>query len=432
MLRHCVAADLVRGARAFSHACPTYARTPSAVKTHSTKTPKAGASTLRQFLEARGLLSTPTASADGESRKAPASATATALRRSRLPVGKAKALALESRALREQVASQHEGDEAPVPAPAAQALAVPSDLPKVVALATARSYNFDALVRSGRLPPHWQWLEDREVIYLPAWPASQDALGMGSAFIFRSGCYVTWGMSSEQKAALYRDVIAGGQEPIEHSRYEAAGDEAMEFVHLPAESTRVVGDLIVVGQPSKEWTDRARADASTLLLQARLAISQGLAASARLSVEEAVLTSYLQRVSPIPEQLELNGKVPLPRRALIRKMGTLLRLRQQLNLDRDNFLDDPELYWENSHMEALYRHTCEALDIKPRIESLNAKLNHCEHLLEVLRALLTEESSHRMELIIIYLIAFEVGMALVSHEYVPTPIALWQWVQRGW
>ena len=31
-----------------------------------------------------------------------------------------------------------------------------------------------------------------------------------------------------------------------------------------------------------------------------------------------------------------------------------------------------------------------------------------------------------MELIIIYLIAFEVGMALVTHEYLPTPLAVWR------
>jgi len=404
MLRHHLV-RLATGARAFSQASVLAARAPNAAKTKA----QPGASTLRQFLEARGLLAPV---ADDPRKGTLASA---AQRRARLPAAKAKALALESRALREQVASQV--DEAPAPAPA-----VPSDLPEVVALATARSYDLDALVRSGRLPPHWQWLEDREVLYVPAaTPASSDALGMGSAFLFRAGCYVAWGMTPEQKAALHRDVIAG----VEELRYEVAGDEAMEFVHLPAEPTRVVGDLIVVGQPSREWASRARADASTLLLRARLAISQGLAASARLSVQEAVLAQYLRSVSLMPEQLEQNGKVPLPRRTLIRKMGTLLRLRQHLNLDRDNFLDDPELYWDNSHMEALYRHTCEALDIKPRIESLNAKLNHCEHLLEVLRALLTEESSHRMELIIIYLIAFEVGMALVSHEYVPTPLALW-------
>ncbi|WFD27040.1 hypothetical protein MNAN1_002034 [Malassezia nana] len=420
MLRHGATRGLPRSARAFSHASLVWARAPSTSKTPRPRPP----GTLRQFLEVRGLLSTAPAPNEGERERKAASVSAPTLRRTRLPMAKAKALALESRALREQVASQHDATEVPAPVPAD-----PMDLPEVIAVATARSYNFDALLRSQRLPPHWVWLEDREVIYVPAWPEQGDALGMGSAFIFRSGCYVTWGMSPEQKAALYRDVIRGGTEPVECLRYGVAGDEAMEFVHLPDEPTRVVGDLIVVGQPSREWTNRARSDTATLLLQARLAISQGLAASARLSVQEAVLAEYLRSVSLMPEQLEQNGKVPLPRRALIRKMGTLLRLRQHLNLDHDNFLDDPELYWDNSHMEALYRHTCEALDIKPRIESLNAKLNHCEHLLEVLRALLTEESSHRMELIIIYLIAFEVGMALVSHEYVPTPLAVWRWGQ---
>ena len=68
---------------------------------------------------------------------------------------------------------------------------------------------------------------------------------------------------------------------------------------------------------------------------------------------------------------------------------------------------------------------CSSLDIQPRFVALNEKLDHCENLIEILRALLTEASSHRMELIIIYLIAFEAGLALISHDYVPSPVAIW-------
>lgn len=240
-------------------------------------------------------------------------------------------------------------------------------------------------------------------------------------------------MSTEQNSAFYHDVIRDGSvPPVEESRYDVAGDEAMEYVHIPNEVTRVVGDLIVIGHQRDEKERHARSSrppsTPSLTLQARLAFSQGLAASARLSVQESVLLEYLESIAPIPSRLEASGKVPLPRKEVIRKLGTLLRIRQRLNLDRDNFIDDPELYWENSHMESLYRSICSALDMKPRFEALNAKLNHCENLLEVLRALLTEQSSHHMELIIIYLIAFEVGMALVSHEYVPTPQTFWQWL----
>lgn len=384
-----------------------------------------------------------------------------ALRRARLPSAKAKALALESKALREQVASQqapipsrtelgpsnaiqpwHEDDTRPtLPL---TAMRIPSsDLPEAAAFATAQSYNFDVLLSSGRLPANWVWLEDREVIYIPAWPAPTTGEPVGSVFIFRSGCYTTWGLSPEQNAAFYNEVLRDDHVPVEQHQYTVAGDEAMEFVRLPNEATRIVGDLIVLGQPPEQpdrpsrlshtsstpGTPKSNAHGPSLSLQARLAFSQGLAASARLTVQESVLSEYATGVAPIPELLEANGKVPLSRRDVIRKLGSLLRIRQRLNLDRDNFIDDPELYWENSHMEALYRSICTALDMKPRIESMNAKLNHCENLLEVLRALLTEESSHRMELIIIYLIAFEVAMALVSHEYIPTPLTMWHWLR---
>ncbi|WFD41647.1 hypothetical protein MPSI1_000279 [Malassezia psittaci] len=404
----------------------------------------------RRFLEDSGFISS-----IPEPPRALANASAHALRRTRLPVSKAKALANASKALREQVAQDSISDAAAVSAPALTELdeldsteqnqaASPSpstefrtnDLPEVVARATAQSYNFDVLLSSGRLPESWRWLEDREVIYIPKWPSTKP--GGGSVFVFRSGCFVTWGMSSESHLAFHREVIQPGTVPVESDVYTAPGDEAMEYVHLPNETTRVVGDLIVIGQPphngslgglplrpNEQETTRGQA---VFALQSRLAFSQGIAASARLSVQESALSEYLASVSPIPGQLAAEGKVPLGRREVIRKLGTLLSLRQRVNLDRDNFIDDPEVYWENSRMETLYRSTCTALDIQPRFEALNEKLNHCENLLGVLRALLTEKSSHRMELIIIYLIAFEVVMAMLNHDYIPTPLAIWQYM----
>jgi uncharacterized Rmd1/YagE family protein len=131
---------------------------------------------------------------------------------------------------------------------------------------------------------------------------------------------------------------------------------------------------------------------------ARLAFSQGLSRSARLSVQEAALSTYLEEVASLPGRLELEGKVPLHRKEVIRKMGTLLKLRQRANLDSENFLDDPEMYWENWKVEHHYDSICLALDIESRFKAYNEKLDHGENLLGVLRALLTESSTHRMEL----------------------------------
>ncbi len=104
---------------------------------------------------------------------------------------------------------------------------------------------------------------------------------------------------------------------------------------------------------------------------ARLAFSQGLARSARLSVQESALSNFLSTVSTIPAQLEQAGSVPLSRASTIQHTGTLLRLRQTANLDRDNFYDEPEVYWENGKMEDHYRSICHNLDIGQRFETLN-------------------------------------------------------------
>ncbi|PWN35853.1 uncharacterized protein FA14DRAFT_160839 [Meira miltonrushii] len=328
----------------------------------------------------------------------------------------------------------------------------------VYAYATAESYNFELLIASGRLPPQWQLIEDGNVIYIPHWPARPPTTtnpsssstahpfiaGVGEAFIFRSGSYVTWGISHEQSKRFLRSIIRGrpnSGSSAEVGMYAEIGDEGMEYILAEDQITRVVGDVIVIGQQPRQqeelegdYLDESihisgepeEPDWTPML--ARLAFSQGLSRSARLSVQEAALTKYLEEVADMPARLEAEGKVPLPRRQVIRKMGTLLKLRQRANLDSENFLDDPEMYWENFELEDHYDSICQALDIETRFKAYNEKLDHGENLLGVLRALLTESSTHRMELIIIYLIAFEVCLALISHEYIPSPERIWNMV----
>lgn len=281
----------------------------------------------------------------------------------------------------------------------------------VVAYATAEGYDFEALIESGRLPDGWQLLEDDEVLYIPSWPrpassssssaaaAASQSGGGGDAFIFRSGSYVTWGMTEDQSRRFLRAVIrsrstsasaatkkamslaaerssARRTGEVEIGPYDEIGDEAMEYLVADDQVTRVVGDVIVMGQAptldpkedlssgneeaaqSSSSSSSTMADASKTMeetsgqdeeppswtpLLARLAFSQGLARSARLSVQESALTAYLEEVASVPGRLEAAGKVPMHRREVIRKMGTLLRLRQRANLDTENFLDDPEV-----------------------------------------------------------------------------------------
>jgi uncharacterized Rmd1/YagE family protein len=191
---------------------------------------------------------------------------------------KAKAQASASRALREQVAAAaitksgvdtivieeaQERQQLEKDASSSSTM-LPLDSPLLpirrlhdaVAFATAESYNFERLISSGRLPRGWQLLEDDEVIHVPQWPqshssssstitttagllptsssaSSSNSSSQGEAFIFRSGSYVTWGMTNDQSRKFLRMVIQGRALDglsAEVDGYDEIGDEAMEYL----------------------------------------------------------------------------------------------------------------------------------------------------------------------------------------------------------
>lgn len=289
-------------------------------------------------------------------------------------------------------------------------------LKEALAFATASSYDFGALVKSKRLPADWTVMEDGQVIYIPSWPKQRDpdaasssssTSGSGEVFLLRSGAYVTWGLSVEQ-ARRFRTLVLSPRDavnPVERGVYEEVGEEEMDFVRNDNEITRLVGDVLVLGQAPPE--DATNSSASTTAddpwspLLARLSFSAGLALSARLSSQESSLSTYLSSVQSIPELLEKKGRVPISRRDVVRKMGRLLKLRQIVNLEEGSKVEELDLFWENARMEEHYDSICATLDIETRFRALNEQLDHAENLMGVLRALLTEGSSHRMEVIII-------------------------------
>jgi uncharacterized Rmd1/YagE family protein len=56
-------------------------------------------------------------------------------------------------------------------------------------------------------------------------------------------------------------------------------------------------------------------------------------------------------MSSLPLALEKTGKPGMGRRALVKKLGELLRFRQGLNLNRENFSETPDFYWDQPVLE---------------------------------------------------------------------------------
>jgi len=89
-------------------------------------------------------------------------------------------------------------------------------------------------------------------------------------------------------------------------------------------------------------------------LLARYAFSQALSRSTALSALEVSLDDYLASMALLPHSLATTGKPGMGRTQLIKKLGELMKYRQLLNLNRENFSETPDFYWEEPELERAY------------------------------------------------------------------------------
>ncbi|KAI0064765.1 hypothetical protein BV25DRAFT_1913943 [Artomyces pyxidatus] len=280
----------------------------------------------------------------------------------------------------------------------------------VTTLATAERYHLSGL--RSRLPPTARPLH--EAYWVPKWGNDGKE---GEVFIFSNGSFVCWGLAEEDALRFRRDVLA--RSGAETAPLRDPETEELEFVMDPSEETRLQGDLIVLGsspplsEPESLPKDLPPSAFPPETLLARYAYSQALSRSTALSVLEVSLENYLSSVSSLPLSLEKTGKPGLGRRALVMKLGELLKFRQGLNLNRENFFDVPDFYWAEPVLEGYFNSMSNALEVKARTRSVNDKITYAAEVQSVLRQLLTETSGARMEIIIIALIAVEVVIVLI-------------------
>ncbi|KAJ7104141.1 hypothetical protein B0H15DRAFT_766261 [Mycena belliarum] len=286
-----------------------------------------------------------------------------------------------------------------------------SSIQPVYTLATAERYLLSRMRTHPQLPPHAQ--KFHESWWIPRWGKKGQE---GEIFVFANGSFVCWGLEEDEVHRFAREVIQ--RVPgIEVSPLKVHETEELEFVVDPIETTRLQGDLIILGKtsPSDEVVPPVKytstLPAETML--ARYAFAQALSRSTALSALEVSLDDYLSSMALLPHSLAQTGKPGMGRTALVKKLGELMKFRQGLNLNRENFSDVPDFYWTEPKLEWYFNSLSDALDVKIRTDSVNDKITYAVEAQSVLRQLLTETSTHSMELVIIALIAVEVVIALI-------------------
>lgn len=172
-----------------------------------------------------------------------------------------------------------------------------------------------------------------------------------------------------------------------------------------------MGNMILLGAPPSLSTFHPSPSLASLL--GRYTLSLALSRSSSLSVLEDRLDTHITSVSTLPLSLSRYGQQPMSRISVIRKIGELMSLRMALNTSGGGLSETPEFYWSEPILENYFDSILKEFEIKERINMLNKKIDYAQEVQSTLRALLTEASGHRMEIIIIALIAVEVVLALI-------------------
>lgn len=311
-----------------------------------------------------------------------------------------------------------------------------------IALSTAESYSTPALLQS--LQVRGLLVSDSsspatkgavnllgECIFIPRWSTSSlpqegsspETSETGEVFIFESGTIVTWGLSRAGAEAFLSTVIrnadqGGSSMAIEDEPYTESEMEMLKYWVVEDEMTSMYGDSIYLGAtPAAASPDPLGLLSSTAPpdpeLLARLAFSSGMARVTKLGVYERQFEDFSDRVGHIAGSLANGSEAPIKKKDIIKNVGTLHTFRQKLNLEDENLLEEPEFLWEDSRLETLYASVSDALEFEIRFDTLNKRVDYAFQLQDTLKDLLNTKTSHRLEWIIIILIAIEIGLALV-------------------
>ncbi len=248
------------------------------------------------------------------------------------------------------------------------------------ALCVAKNFSFVPLKE--HLSSHYPCTAYRDVLHVV-----QDT---GDVFIFQYGALVAWGMNPESLKKFLDEIRPFEQDSFSEHFFD-------KFTFSVERLTRIEDDHISL---------------ATEGILEKLAISHGIAQSVKLEEFEISAERTIAETAQIPLNIATSGRTHLSRRQIARMRGNLFLVKSDINL-RYQLLDTPEFFWEYPEVERAYEMMARYLDVAPRIEILNQKLEVIHELFSMLAAEQYHKHSSTLEWIIIVLIAVEIVFFLV-------------------
>jgi uncharacterized Rmd1/YagE family protein len=148
--------------------------------------------------------------------------------------------------------------------------------------------------------------------------------------------------------------------------------------------------------------------------QSKLAFSAGLGRSVKLESLESLIDSFLAKHERIPVFLSRGKKIPIPRSGVLRSLGELFALRGMVNLHSE-LLEAPDFLWSSAKGERCFNQISNQLDVDRRIGVANKRISYAGETIDLLRNHLHEQHAIKLEMIIIVLIAVEIGFNVLHY-----------------
>lgn len=214
----------------------------------------------------------------------------------------------------------------------------------------------------------------------------------GMAIVFRYGVVVLIGLDT-----LAEDEVIRGVSPRVIDPFPVHEEEAVRLA------------------PYDGREERAELDGTLriadLSLERLLVVADALAKSAALAHDERQVAEVLERIEPWARTLAEHGRQPRNRRATLRMLGEGLLVQHRV-AGRVAVGEKPDLLWDRPDLERLYARLEDEYELHERAEILDRKLNLIGQTARLITDLMDTQRGHRLEVIIIALIAFEILFSL--------------------
>ncbi|EIW77231.1 DUF155-domain-containing protein [Coniophora puteana RWD-64-598 SS2] len=213
-------------------------------------------------------------------------------------------------------------------------------------------------------------------------------------FLFDYGTVVLWGMTEAQERRFLSSIKRFEVERL------APDDVEMEDLNFYyANYSRIYNDVITLRKGSSYMT--------------KLSLSHALSQSTKISLFEELISNKIEDTKDIPDAIIQTGKIGMPHKEIMRKIGELFILRTNIN-SVGSVLDSPEVFWSYPDLQPLYDAARSYLEIPQRINLLNTRVEVLQDMLQLLKESVSSRHAERLETIVIVLIAIEIVLGVIT------------------